>query len=185
MGVMLKHFKLSFFFALLSLAILGHSTSFSPSSGELTLRSLDGQTREISKLAERPTVLLFLKSECPHNKTAIPRWNELFATAKSGVRIIGVLAEDAKVAREFIKAKQVKFPILLDPKSTVSQKMGVQHSLDHVLLMPGKATKPKLWAGDSQDYLRELLKIVNKSLKEPIKFDISKFPKSRQSGCSM
>jgi peroxiredoxin len=78
-----------------------------------------------------PTVLIFLKVECPTCQYAMPFFERLYAKyvrgSKQQIAFVGIAENDANDTREFVRRYGVTFPVLVEdgPKYAVSASYGL------------------------------------------------------------
>jgi peroxiredoxin len=90
---------------------------------DFTLKSLTGETFQLSSLRGEVVLLNFWATWCAPCEAEMPILEDRYQTfLGSGFRVLGVNADDEKTAtiETFLKRVPVSFPILLDPGLTVS-----------------------------------------------------------------
>jgi cytochrome c biogenesis protein CcmG, thiol:disulfide interchange protein DsbE len=102
---------------------------------DFTLPTADGGSVTLSYLlAERPVLLDFWASWCPHCQRNMPRLQELHARYGDRVAILGVnMKEDGDAVRAFLASRGITYPIALDA-GAVARAYGVRFTNTHVLI---------------------------------------------------
>ena len=104
---------------------------------EFTLPTLDGQPVALNQfLGKVPVLLVFWATWCPECKAAIPEINALHGGPFSGK--LQVLGLDFRESREkvaaAVKARDIRYPVLLDEKGAVARAYGVIGIPTYVLI---------------------------------------------------
>lgn len=90
---------------------------------DFTLKSLSGETLQLSSLRGEVVLLNFWATWCAPCEAEMPTLEDRYKTfLGSGFHVLGVNADDEKTAtiETFLERVPVSFPILLDPGLTVS-----------------------------------------------------------------
>jgi len=125
---------------------------------EFTLPALDGQPVALNQfLGKMPVLLVFWATWCPECKAAIPEINALHGGQFSGK--LHVLGLDFRESREkvaaVVKARDIRYPVLLDEKGKVARAYGVVGIPTYVLVgRDGKVLyREHVLPGDISRYL--------------------------------
>jgi len=110
---------------------------------DFTLKTTDGQPFQFYSLAgKKAAVLFFVGADCPVAKLYLPRLQQLSKKyAAQGVAFVGINANAHETPEEMAKAAKaagVTFPILMDPRQEVADKLDVKRTCE-ALLVDGKA----------------------------------------------
>lgn len=76
------------------------------------LKQLDGATFRFN--ADKPTLLVFLETDCPTCRLTIPYLNHLTHALGDEVTIIGISQDDERPTRELVEQAPIAFPVALD-----------------------------------------------------------------------
>jgi peroxiredoxin len=125
---------------------------------DFTLPALDGQPVALNQyLGKKPVLLAFWATWCPECKEAIPEINALHGGPLSGK--LQVLAVDFRESREkvaaAVKARGIRYPVVLDEKGKVARAYGVVGIPTYVLVgRDGKVLyREHVLPGDISRYL--------------------------------
>mgnify|MGYP001183532179 CR=1 FL=1 len=125
---------------------------------DFTLPDLDGQPVALNQfLGKKPVLLVFWATWCPECKGAIPEINAM-ATGPLAAKL-QVLGLDFRESREkvanAVKARYIRYPVLLDEKGQVARAYGVVGIPTYVLIgRDGKvAYREHVLPGDRSRYL--------------------------------
>jgi peroxiredoxin len=105
----------------------GESGEVSPPP-DFTLPALDGQPVSLSQFRGKKSVLLvFWATWCPECKAAIPEINSLHGGPLSEkLQILGLdFRESREKVSSAVKARDIRYPVLLDEKGKVAREYGV------------------------------------------------------------
>ncbi len=114
-----------------------------PGSGELTdftLPDAAGRPVTLSRVVRQaPVLLVFWASWCPYCNAAVPEINALHSGGAGGdLRILALdYKESREAVRAFIRAKGVKYTVLLDADGAVARAYGVVGIPTYVLIERG------------------------------------------------
>lgn len=125
---------------------------------DFTLPTLAGEDLTLSYvLAEKPVVLDFWASWCPHCQRNMPRLDALSRAYDGRIMVIGInMKEGPDAVRRFIDANGISYPIVLDT-GAVAAAYGIRYTNTHVLIAQD-GTIRKILAGDiTEADLQELL----------------------------
>ncbi len=104
---------------------------------DFTLRDTAGRPVALSRVAqEGPVLLVFWATWCPYCNAAVPAINALHAGAGgSDLRVLAVdYRESQQAVDAFIRAKGVKYPVLLDPDGAVARRYGIVGIPTYILI---------------------------------------------------
>jgi peroxiredoxin len=106
-------------------------------AADFTLPDLDGQPVALNQfLGKKPVLLVFWATWCPECKAAIPEINAM-ATGPLAAKL-QVLGLDFRESREkvanAVKARGIRYPVLLDEKGQVARAYGVVGIPTYVLI---------------------------------------------------
>ena len=135
----------SFFFLLLSTAVLCSAFSWNPrriqKAPDFSLPLLDGSTslRLSSVTRDKPVLLIFWASWCPTCVEEIPVLNALARKySEDKLQILAVnVQESRKVLTEFVKTNPLNYPVLLDQSGETAVKYKIAGLPVSVLLAKG------------------------------------------------
>jgi peroxiredoxin len=153
--------------AVAAVCLLNASSAQSWKAGEkapaFSAKANDGKTYTLASVTKKgPAVLYFIKTDCPTNEQAVKYYLRIAEAYKgSKVPFIGVINGDENACKEWNKAFNVKFPILLDPEMKIIRSWKAERS--PWVIMVGKDGKiVKEWPGYSNAYLTELSGLIAK-----------------------
>jgi len=112
-------------------------TTASARAADFTLPALDGQPVALNQfLGKKPVLLFFWATWCPECKEAIPSINTLHAGPLGGkVQILGVdYRESREKVSAAVKARDIRYPVLLDGSGKVALAYGVIGVPTYVLI---------------------------------------------------
>ncbi len=106
-------------------------------TADFTLPDMAGRPVTLSRVLEKgPVLLVFWASWCPYCNAAVPKINALQADVARGD--LQILAPDFRESREtvgaFVRAKGVRYAVLLDSDGAVARKYGVVGIPTYVLI---------------------------------------------------
>jgi peroxiredoxin len=82
---------------------------------EVELASLEGKTIRLSSLyRERPTVVVFIRHDCPVSQYTLPFIERLHQGYASGAHFLGISQDEAEPTRALWERLGLQFPALLD-----------------------------------------------------------------------
>jgi peroxiredoxin len=150
-----------------------------------SLAAADGKTYTLKSLSRgKPLLLIFLSAGCPHNAHGIEDFNRLQSMLGGKVNVAGMVNLNEHQTKALSKLDKAKFPILSDQMAGVIGKFGGQAGLDNVLILPNGEVA-HLWHGYDQTTLAQIETLLKNNHGPSFNLDLSKFPKSRQSGCAI
>lgn len=114
-----------------------------PKVADFTLATTDGTPFQFYSLAgKKAAVLFFVGADCPVAKLYLPRLQQLSKQyAAKGVAVVGINANAHETPEQMAKAAKaagVTFPIVMDPKQEVADKLKVTRTCE-TLVVDGKA----------------------------------------------
>jgi thiol-disulfide isomerase/thioredoxin len=125
---------------------------------DFTAVTLDGRAVTLSYLlAERPVILDFWASWCPHCQRAMPRLDALARELDGRVTVLGInMKEDVGTVSAFITERGITYPIVLDA-GDIARAYGIRFTNTHVLIRQD-GTIAEVRAGDltKEDIVRYL-----------------------------
>lgn len=129
---------MSAFFVALALTSL---PVVAPRVGDFALNDVRGVRHTAKEWADRKAVVLFiLGTECPVSNGYAPEMTRIAkAYGREGVAVFGVHPDPdvtAEAALRHAKEYSLDFPILLDPRQTLTRQAGVRVTPEAVLLSP-------------------------------------------------
>lgn len=93
---------------------------------DFTLQDLRNRPLRLSRFAGRPIILCFFSPRCKDCKEEAPWLNELYkAHQKDGLVIVGIGVKYVEEIREFVKAQNIEYPVVVDLDLAVSKDFGV------------------------------------------------------------
>jgi len=103
----------------------GHTNIQSPPPApDFTLTSLDGQTVQLSELRGRPVLLNFWATWCPACRTELPALQAAYERYGEQVAFLAVdVKEPPDAVASFVSQFDLTFPVLLDEKGQVSDRL--------------------------------------------------------------
>ena len=124
-------------------------------TSEIKLRASSGKVVTYKPSATKPTVLIFVLSDCPIANNYAPKIGRL-ATKYSKLFDLKLVFEDPeislKTAKKHMSDYAIKLPFLLDPKHKLASKMRVRISPEVVIQNRGK----RVYLGRIDDQYAEL-----------------------------
>ena len=145
----------------------------------------DGGTYKLSELLkDGPTVLIFIKDDCPCSTAADPFLQRVHAAGRGFVRFYGVIDGGVMVAQRWADRNgNTVFPILADPDRKIITAYNVPNSAYVAFINPDGRIE-KLWAGYSEEMLKELGGLMARYVKPGMEpYDVADAPRELYSGC--
>jgi peroxiredoxin len=104
------------------LAAVGLVVAFVPVSAEVSvgtkapdfkLPTMDGKTISLSDFADKPTLLVFWATWCPHCRAELPVVQKIYKDlGPKGASFVGVSLDDNSArAKDFVKSNNITFPV--------------------------------------------------------------------------
>lgn len=144
----------------------------------------DGKTYTNDTFCAKPTVVVFLRANCPANPGAMADLNRLASQLGAKVAFVGVTNMTAKDAKAYAAKLGAKFPVVADPDKKIVDGFGAKKSLDMALICP----KDKKIAQSFDGYSRATIKAIVAALPghggPKLALDLGKYPTAKKSGCS-
>lgn len=145
--------------ALVSVLALGTAavagTKFVPHFSE---RASDGKTYTQAAFSARPTLLIFLKQDCPSVPFGVKVINQLAADLKGRVQVFGIIDTDNAGAVKQNREWKFTFPLLPDPKRKLIDAFGAEAAFDFsVIGNRGEPQWKELYPGMSAATVNEAL----------------------------
>jgi peroxiredoxin len=136
-----------------------------------------------SLVGNSPTVLVFIKKDCPCSVEFEPFFHRLERCYKGQVRFFGVIDGSVADARRYAEANGVPYPVLADPDRTLIARFKAENGGYVVLLKPGGVVDT-LWPGCSVAMMNELgHKISTLAGVEERPVEVSGMPLVLTTGC--
>lgn len=126
-----RQLKISIGTALLALIVLSCSVSAGVSAGSeapvFTLTSVSEREYRLSDFRGRPVIINFFTTWCGPCREEMPALQKMFAQyRRQGLVLLAVdLGDDPEEVSRFRKELELRFPLLLDPRSKVGNQYGV------------------------------------------------------------
>jgi peroxiredoxin len=150
-----------------------------------SLAASDGKTYTLKSLSHgKPLLLIFLSAGCPHNAHGIEDFNRLQSMFSGKINVAGMVNLNDHQAKALSKLDRARFPILSDQMAGVIGKFGGHAGLDNALILPNGEVA-HLWHGYDQTTLAQVETLLKRNHGMSLNLDLSRFPKSRQSGCAI
>ena len=83
------------------------------------LEQLDGAPFQFG--GDKPTLLVFLETDCPTCRLTIPYLNRLTRALGDAATVIGISQDDERPTRDLIEQAPIEFPVALDPDLRVTR----------------------------------------------------------------
>ena len=139
-----------------------------PLAPNFTLRSLDGETVELSSLRGDVVVIDFWATWCPPCRITLPLVNKVYKeTRGENVKVFGISTDrvsSAKV-RDFLQQNNMELPVLHDRDGTVARAYGVR-AIPTTLVIGKYGCIRDRHLGADRLIDKKLLEKVNELLKE-------------------
>jgi peroxiredoxin len=144
----------------------------------------DGKTYRLAEMVkDGPAVLLFIKNGCPCSRAADPFLQRLHTAGRGWVPFYGVIDGGVEVAEGWAEQNHTVFPILADPEMKIIRAYHIESSAYVAFIGQGGRIE-KLWAGYSEEMLRELGDRMARWVKPGMEpFDVSDAPGELYAGC--
>jgi len=159
-------------------AVAGRATA------SLLAQGSNGRTYALGKSDRgRPRVLIFIKSDCPCSEAAEPCFARLHAAYRDRADLLGIIAGDLPVAKDWVSRHQTPYPVLADPDLKAIQALGAERSAYTALVNPD-GTIEHLWPGYSAGMLKDLAQRLADLTKTAVaSLDVGEAPQELTSGC--
>ncbi len=95
---------------------------------DFTLADLDGKEfRLFDNIGVKPVLLVFWTTNCPVCVKEIPKVNKVFSERQQAIEMVSInIFEPPGMVRLFIRAKGVRYPVLLDQRGTTARAYRIQ-----------------------------------------------------------
>lgn len=134
--------------------------------------------------AGRPTIIYFIKDDCPCSIDVEPLMQKLAKGLGDKVSVVGVLNGGPAIYKKWMEIGKTPYAVLMDPELSTIKKFKAERSTYTALIRPD-GTVDKLWPGYSAAMLSELneraAKLANMAVPT---YDPAYAPKEMTSGCS-
>lgn len=95
-------------------------------SHDFSLTLLDGRTLNLRDLRGKPVVVNFFATWCPPCQEEAPTLEEAYQKYQDRVEFVGIATSSSKSdVEDFVKGKDLSFPIGIEKGDTISKKYGV------------------------------------------------------------
>jgi peroxiredoxin len=144
----------------------------------------DGRTATWADLAEgQALVLVFIKKDCPCSVEFEPYFHRVFEAYRSRVRFAGVIDGPPDVARRYVDANHVPYPVLADAELRLIAEVGAENGAYVALLTPN-GVLDTVYPGCSVEMMQELSRrIAALSGVEAVPIDATGMPEVLLTGC--
>lgn len=131
-----------------------------------------------------PTVLVFVKNECPCSLEAQPFFNRMAKAFGGDVQFMAAIDADSRDAAAYAEFTVTPYRVLADQDMSTIKAMGAQASAS-VALIDGNGQVVKVWAGYSASILRQINFLAGTLAKTgPVEFDQAGAPEQLTAGCA-
>jgi peroxiredoxin len=134
-------------------------------------------------VGKSPTVLVFIKKDCPCSVEFEPSFHRLERCYRGQVRFLGVIDGSVADARRYAQDNRVPYPVLADPDRTIITRFKAENGGYVALLKPGGVVDT-LWPGCSAEMMKELghkLSALAGVAEQPV--EVSGMPAVLTTGC--
>ncbi len=171
--------------SVLSLFVLADETCLCKEAKDFKLPATDGKTYTQKTLFQKPTLVVFIKAECPHTPPAIKDFNRLRKDLGAKVALVGMIDLDLAKAKAFAKKHAVAFPLIADPKANAMVEIGARHSLDMALMCSKDQKIGNIYEGYSRSILGQVLKDLVAHGGPKLTINLTPYPEKKKSGCGL
>jgi peroxiredoxin len=147
------------------------------------LQGTDGKSYTNSSFFGKPTVFVFINSNCGHAADSVSTLNKLSKSFGENARLVGVYSADIAQTKEFGAQNKVGFLLLADPDSKISQGFKAQYSLDFAYLCESDGKVIKMWNGLSRANVNALISEIRGHAGISLEVDMNSMPERALSGC--
>lgn len=131
-----------------------------------------------------PTVLVFVKNECPCSIEAQPFYNAMAKAFGGDVQFMAVIDSDPRDAAAYAEFTVTPYRVLADQDLSTIKALGAKASASAALI-DGQGEVVKVWAGYSASVLRQINFLAGTLAKSgPVEFDQSGAPEKLTAGCT-
>jgi len=127
------------------------------------LSATDGKTYSAASMASKPTIMIFIKRNCPVNPKVAPMFNDLAKQLGNKVNIVGVINADMVGARAERTKLSIGFPIISDKSRVLIDGFGAKASFDSTAVTGKGAKWSQVWGGISAANAKEMIAAIEKS----------------------
>lgn len=131
-----------------------------------------------------PSILVFVKNECPCSIEAQPIFNAMARAYGGDAKFFCIMDAGQRDADAFGTLEKVPFPVVCDADESIIKAFDIQASASFALI-DGNGQIARIWPGYSQTDLRQANVLLGTLAKcGPKEFDDSKAPKELTAGCT-
>lgn len=142
-------------------ALVGLATVSTAQTPPGRMPGTDGKFYTAGSLAQRTTIVVFLKIDCPMNPKQIPNLNRLAESLPNGVRMIALTKGNRSQAGAYARKVGLRFPLIADETGSTIKSLGAKRSLDVLGFRGGSVqNRTPLWEGVSQGNLTALFRAL-------------------------
>ncbi len=139
---------------------------------------------EVSFKGQKPSILFFVKDECPCSIEAQPVFNRLASAYGGDAQFFAVIDGSASVANQFVLSNAVPFPVLADSDQVIIQGFKMRASAG-VALIDKTGQILEVWPGYSKSSLRQINFLLGTLVGTgPREFDDREAPEDLTAGCA-
>lgn len=132
----------------------------------------------------KPSVLIFVKNECPCSVEAQPFFNAMAKAFGGNAQFFSVFDGEKRDGEAFVEYGVVPYRMILDTDFSLIQQFKMTASAS-LALIDGDGQVVQVWPGYSQDILRQLNMLLGTLSKVgPQEFEHSDAPKELTAGCA-
>lgn len=113
------------------------------------LASIDQQEPQLGELSRGRVLLVYITTSCEPCIKEVKSISRLQALKPTDLRIYGVSFERAEQVATFVKAQDLKFPVLIDTNALLARSLDVRYFPSKFLVEDGAITK--MWRGITTD----------------------------------
>lgn len=137
-----------------------------------------------ASFTKRPTILVFLKKDCPANPRAIPLLNGLQKQLGETAQVVGVVNADLSNTRAYAANLKAEFPLLADAQSVLIKGFSAKRSLQFsVVATKAEPRWAKVWDGIGQTEVEAAIKLITAHGHQLAPVELKSLPSRAMSGC--
>ena len=102
--------------------------------------------------------LIYLTSSCEACQDELQFAEQINRNSSSQINVVGVMAEDESVIKEFIEKQSIKFPVLLDKGRRFANSIKLRYFPSNIILSNGKIEKVIFGSPQDKTKLLEFVK---------------------------
>lgn len=137
-----------------------------------------------ASLTQRPTILVFLKKDCPANPRAIPLLNDLQKQLGQSAQVVGVVNANLSDVRAYAGSVKADFPLLADAQGVLIKGFAAKRSLQFsVVATKSEPRWAKVWDGIGQTEVEAGLKLITAHGHKLPEVTLQSLPSRAISGC--